>query len=274
MKNFVRGFAKNNPQISKKFLQEVYGIPRSTLYYKPKKIITDTITKTRIEVTHIFDPYYGYRRVSYHLEMNKKKVLRIVQMYYLYGLTRKRKFSKPGDKNLPHMWVKNQKKSLEIQTVNQVWNSDFTHIYYKGNELFLATVLDEYSKQIVGYQIGFHHGKELIISAMKNAIHKTKTTPDILHSDQGSEYRSYEYFDALKRYNIAASMSRKSSPWENGSQESFYGKLKFELWNLNRYSSIEEVIEAIHLHIYYYNNHRIHTTLKTTPKKFAILHSK
>jgi len=64
---------------------------------------------------------------------------------------------------------------------------------------------------------------------MQNAIHKTKTTPDILHSDQGSEYRSYEYFDTLKRYNIAASMSRKSSPWENGAQESFYGKLKFEL---------------------------------------------
>jgi transposase InsO family protein len=68
-------------------------------------------------------------------------------------------------------------------------------------------------------------------------------------------------------------MSRKSSPWENGSQESFYGKLKFELWNLNRFGNIAEVIEAIHLYIYYYNNNRIHTSLKMTPVDFAKLHS-
>ena len=59
-------------------------------------------------------------------------------------------------------------------------------------------------------------------------------------------------------------MSRKSSPWENGSQESFYGKLKFELWNLNRFPTLAEAIEAIHLYIYYYNNNRIHTSLKMT----------
>lgn len=64
---------------------------------------------------------------------------------------------------------------------------------------------------------------------MNHAVLKTKKTPIYLHSDQGSEYRSYEYFEALEKYNISASMSRKSSPWENGSQESFYGKLKFEL---------------------------------------------
>jgi transposase InsO family protein len=68
-------------------------------------------------------------------------------------------------------------------------------------------------------------------------------------------------------------MSKKSSPWENGMQESFYGKLKFEMGNLNRFKSIEHLIEAIHLYIYYYNNHRIHTTLKTTPESFTRLHS-
>jgi len=171
------------------------------------------------------------------------------------------------------MWVKNLKKELKVQFIHQVWNSDFTHIYYRGTELFLATVLDEYSKQIVGYTLWFHHGKELILWAVKHAVLKTKKTPIYLHSDQGSEYRSYEYFDALEKYNISASMSRKSSPWENGSQESFYGKLKFELWNLNRFWTIAEVIEAIHLYIYYYNNNRIHTSLKMTPVDFAKLHS-
>jgi transposase InsO family protein len=97
---------------------------------------------------------------------------------------------------------------------------------------------------------------------------RSKSIPKLLHSDQWSEYRSYEYFDTLKRYNISASMSKKSSPWENQSQESFYGKFKFELWNLNRFDSIEKAIEAVYLKIYYYNNYRIHTTLKMSPKEY------
>lgn len=192
-----------------------------------------------------------------------------MQKFYIYAKSRKRKkFIKSNDKNLPNMWVANIKKELEIKEVNQVWNSDFTHLYYKWIEFYLATVLDEYSKKIVWYKIWFHHEKELIIWAVDNAVIKSDKTPFILHSDQWSEYRSYTYFDVLKKYNIVASMSKKSSPWENWSQESFYWKFKFELWNLNRFSCIEEAIEAVHLQIYYYNNLRIHTSLKMTPFAF------
>lgn len=166
------------------------------------------------------------------------------------------------------MGVENKMKKQEVVAIHQVWSSDFTHLYYKEKELYLATVLDEYSKEIVGYTLGFHHGKELILGALKSAIKRSKGIPELLHSDQGSEYRSYEYFDALKRYNISASMSKKSSPWENCSQESFYGKFKFELGNLNRFETIELAIEAIHAQIYYYNNYRIHTSLKMSPKEY------
>ena len=73
----------------------------------------------------------------------------------------------------------------------------------------------------------------------------------------------------MYRYNISASMSKKSSPWENWVQESFYGKFKFELGNLNRFKTLEEAIEALHLQIYYYNNERIHTKLKMSPVQFS-----
>ncbi len=253
---------------------EIYKIPRSSLYYKRRKRISDCILKTKISVNRIFEPYYGYKRHAYFLKINKKKVQRITQMFSLYGLTRQRKrFTKPWDKNLAHMWVGNMKKVITVQDTHQVWSSDFTHLYFKGMQFYVATVLDEYSKQIVGYSIALHHSKELILQAIQNAIWKTKQTPVYLHSDQGSEYRSYEYFEALKRYNISASMSKKSSPWENGSQESFYGKFKFELWNLNRFSTFGEVIETIHKYFYYYNNFRIHTRLKMTPKEFEKLHA-
>lgn len=193
-----------------------------------------------------------------------------MQKYDIYAKTRQKKqFTKPWDKNLPNMWVANIKKNLELDKVNQVWSSDFTHLYYKTIEFYLATVLDEYSKEIVWYKIWFHHEKELVIWALIDWITKKWLSPEISHSDQWSEYRSYQYFSTLKENKILASMSRKASPWENWAQESFYWKFKFELWNLNRFNSIDEVIEAVHLQIYYYNNLRIHTALKMPPVQFS-----
>lgn len=210
--------------------------------------------------------------MAYHFKVNVKTTTRIMQKYNIYANTRKRKFNKPWDRNLPNMWVSNIKKDLTIVKPNQVWSSDFTHLYYKNIEFYLATVLDEYSKEIVWYQIWYHHEKDLVIWALNDWIVKKWLTPSISHSDQWSEYRSYKYFDVLKKYRISASMSRKASPWENSAQESFYWKFKFELWNLNRFNSIEEAIEAVHLQVYYYNNNRIHTSIKMTPVEFANSH--
>ena len=259
---------KHNPEVNKVFLCHIYDIPRSSLYYHKKQDLLDRISQTKIQLIHIFDPYYWHRRISYKLNCNRKKTQRIMQKYNIAAYSRKRKFRKPWDRNLAYLWVNNLKKDTEVKHIHQVWNTDFTHLYYKEKEFYLSTILDDLGKNVVGYKIWFHHGKELILETLRDAVQKTKTVPQILHSDQGSEYRSYEYFDALKQYNIMASMSRKSSPWENWGQESFYGKLKFELGNLNRFKTFEEVLEAIHLWIYYYNNERIHTTLKMSPKQF------
>jgi len=264
----ARSISKKYRQINKTSLAQVFWIGRNSLYYKPRKIVWDSILEVQIRVLQVLDPYYGQRRIAYALKRNIKPITRVMQKEELYAYTRKRKFRKPWDKNLPHMWVENTKKNQEIVNSHQVWSSDFTHLYYLEKEIFLATVLDEYSKEVVWYSLGFHHGKELVISALHNAVKRSESIPSILHSDQWSEYRSYQYFDTLAQYNISASMSKKSSPWENSAQESFYGKFKFELWNLNRFKTIERAIEAIHAQIYYYNNYRIHTSLKMSPKEY------
>jgi putative transposase len=92
--------------------------------------------------------------------------------------------------------------------------------------------------------------------------------PQIFHSDQGSEYRSNSIVEILKSKNIKISMSQKSSPWQNGKQESFYQKFKFELEDPNNYQSQGELIEAIALQIHYYNHKRIHSALKMPPAVF------
>lgn len=224
--------------------------------------------KTKIKLIQIFDPYYWQRRVALHLWLNLKTATRVMQRHKLYGKVRiKRKFIKPWDRKLPHMWVENIKKNTHIVKINQVWSSDFTHLFYKDTEFYLATVLDEYSKKIVWYTISSHHEKEIIFSALQRAIEEEDACPEVLHSDQWSEYRSHYYFSILKQYQIKASMSRKASPWQNWAQESFYGKFKFECGDLNRFKSIEEAIESVHLQLYYYNNERIHTTIKMPPQQ-------
>ena len=265
---FLKSFVKKHPEVSITLVCKTYNIASSTLYYKQKQRITDRITETKVQLAHIFDPYYGYRRISYKLNTNKKKIQRIMQICSIKAYTRKRKFRKPWDTNFAHMWVENLKKHMRIIKKNQVWSSDFTHLYYGNIEFYLATVIDEYSRKIVGYKLWLSHEKSLVIETVQDAIWKTKISPDILHSDQGSEYRSYEYLDTLKNYGITVSMSAKSSPWENATQESLYWKLKLEIGNLNRFKTFEEAIEAIHLYIYYYNNDRIHTSLKMSPNKF------
>ena len=106
------------------------------------------------------------------------------------------------------------------------------------------------------------------MGALKHAIEKTGTVPIYLHSDQGSEYCSKAYGDYAKTNVIIISMSHKSSPWENGFQESFYSQFKVDLGFVSRFETVEELIEEIYQTIYYYNNGRIHTSLKMSPNKF------
>lgn len=250
---------------------KIFWISRSWIYYKKKQIIKDLRRKTQVNLVNILNPYYWHRRIALDLSISKTTALRIMNMFEIYAKTKKRKFVKSWDRKLPHMWVENKKKQLEIKKVNQVWSQDFTHLYYKWIEFYLATVIDEFNKEVIWYSIWLHHEKSLILEALNMAVRIRKTTPEYAHSDQWSEYRSYEYFEALSRYKISASMSKKSSPWENWAQESFYWKFKFELWNLNRFNTFAEAIEAVILQIHYYNNFRIHTKLKMSPVQFANL---
>jgi transposase InsO family protein len=157
---------------------------------------------------------------------------------------------------------------LAINQPNQVWVSDFTYLSYQNKFMYLATILDAFTREVIAWNISSRHNKELITEALLNAINKREKPPNIFHSDQGSEYKSDDLAKILQSRNIKASMSKKSSPWQNGRQESFYQKFKFELEDFNSYQSQGELIEAIALQIYYYNNKRIHLALKMPPAVF------
>ena len=148
-----------------------------------------------------------------------------------------------------------------------VFAGDFTHFIWYGILIYLATVIDLYTREIVGWSIGLHHSSALIIDAFENAKIR-RSTPYLFHSDQGSEYTSLACKEWLFKNNIIPSQSTKSSPWQNGWQESFYGKLKQEFGNIHRFKTIEDLTEALHLHIHFYNKKRIHLKLKMPPEQF------
>ncbi len=139
--------------------------------------------------------------------------------------------------------------------------------YFNNKFFYLATIIDCFTKEIISWNLSSKHSAKFIIEALNEAI-AIRTAPNIFHSDQGSEYRSKKLSDILKNNQIKFSMSKKSSPWENGFQESFYGKFKLELGHPKSYETIGELMEVIAIQIHYYNYKRIHTALKMPPAIF------
>ena len=125
-----------------------------------------------------------------------------------------------------------------------------------------------YAREIIGWDISTVHDTNLVIGTIKHAIERTGKVPVYLHSDQGSEYDAKRYADYVLGKGIIISMSHKSSPWENAFQESFYSQFKVDLGFVSRFETAEELIEEIYQTIYYYNNGRMHTSLKMPPVSF------
>jgi len=149
---------------------------------------------------------------------------------------------------------------------------DFTRIPYKDGIVYLATYMDLFTREIVGWNISTKHTSELVMNALFDAIKTLGKIPKIVHTDQGSEYQSKDYLSMLLKLGIQVSMSKKASPWENAYQESWYDNFKTDLGlEFDRFNDIGELIEAIHQTINYYNNKRIHTKLKMPPAKFKSL---
>jgi len=255
--------------ITKKAIAEQLGVSRSSLYYKPKRPGLDLEVKAQIESVLLSHPAYGHKRVAIVLKIGKNRIRRIMKKFELTPLvSRKMKpWVKPDDREKVPTLVVNCTKLLCPLKPGIVWVSDFTYLKYHETFIYLATIIDAYTREVVGYNLSRYHTKDLVMGALIHAL-GSRSPPQYLHSDQGSEYDCYDYYQFLTKQGITVSMSDKSSPWQNGKQESFYGHFKLELGKLNAYPTIGELTEAISLQIHYYNTHRIHSKLKMSPRDF------
>lgn len=262
---------KSETKQTKTALAKKLGISRGMLYYRHRKPAKDERLKAEIEKVLVHHPAYGHRRIALELCLNKKRILRVMKKFHLMPKKRRGKgFVKPDDLGKPETKYQNLIEGFCPIRPNAVWVGDFTHIRFQDSWVYLATIMDIYTREIIGWHLSENHQKELIIEAFLEAIDKRKIIPVYFHSDQGSEYESEEYLNLIENNGIIVSMSRKSSPWENGYQESFYSGFKLDLGPTSHYKELGELIEVIAQTLSYYNNLRIHTKLKTSPVKFRL----
>lgn len=259
---------KESPPKSKAGLAKQLGVSRQSLYYQPKMPAKDLKLKAEIEQVMSQNKAYGHKRVAWALDINKKRTRRVMKKFGLKPKRQRRAPKKPQDQNQAPMAVPNLIQGIIIETPNYVWTSDFTYLPYFGRFIYLATIEDLFTREIVGWAVSTRHNTDLVAQALMSALQR-RPSPLIHHSDQGSEYRSHYYLNLLTSFSIEPSMSKKASPWQNGYKESFYSEFKLELGHPECYPTLGELIEAIAQQIYYYNNKRIHTALKCPPAVFA-----
>lgn len=225
----------------------------------------DAQLKDQIVNVHRKHRAYGYRRVALELDINHKRVRRVMKKYGLKPPRRRTK--KWCTRSTSHHTYTNLIKDLVPTKAHEVWCSDLSFIKFRGSFWYLATVEDVVTRQVMGARVGKHHDQELVLVMLKQAC--SVAIPNIFHSDQGTEFMAKACTTYLEQRGVRISVSDTGSPWQNGYAESFFGRFKDEFGDFGRFETAGELIEEIYSQIRYYNQDRIHTALKMPPSVFA-----
>lgn len=221
---------------------------------------------------------YGYRRVTCELKnqgmaVNHKRVLRLMQQDNLLAV-RRRKFVLTTDSRHDLPVYLNLAGRLELSGINQLWVADITYIRLREEFLYLAVVLDAFSRRVVGWALDDSLHAPLAIAALQKAIAARKPAPGLVHhSDRGIQYASQEYMAILRQHGIAPSMSRTGNPYDNAICESFLKTLKQEEIYTRQYRDREDLEKHIGQFLeQYYNRRRLHSALGyRSPENFENL---
>jgi putative transposase len=228
----------------------------------------DAIQRIALENRH-----YGYRRIAAQLQregllVNHKRVLSIMRQDNLLCLKSKRPFvplttvSRHGWRALPNL-----ARDLIVTGLDQLWVADITYVRLLEEFIYLAVVLDAFSRRAIGWALADHLEASLALAALEMAIQQRRPQPGSLihHSDRGIQYACADYTAALARYHIQASMSRVGNPYDNAKAESFMKTLKKEEIDARDYRHLDDARRHIGAFIKLYNCQRLHSALGYRP---------
>jgi len=241
-----------------------WRVPRQTTAVEME--LRDQMQKVALE-----SPAYGYRRIAAELQqrgfaVNHKRVLRMMREDNLLCV-RRRAFVVTTDSRHSLPVYPNLARAITATAINQLWVADITYIRLRTEFVYLAVVLDAFSRRVIGWALGRTLEAELAITALRMALRERSPAPGLIHhSDRGVQYAALAYTRLLRQNQVAISMSRKGNPYDNAACESFMKTLKQEEVYRNDYrdfqeahASIREFLERV------YNQKRLHSALGYLP---------
>lgn len=264
-----------HPEWSERLLCGLLSVARSSFYYAPKPA-DDLELRDIIEQIALEFPRYGYRRVTVELERrgheaNHKRVLRIMREESL--LVEVQRLCRTTNSEHQYGRFPNLVKGLVIDRVDWVWCADITYVRLQREFVYLAVILDIFTRSVRGWELGHNLTEELTRTALEQALAKGRE-PAIHHSDQGVQYAATDYVERLQGLGIEVSMAARGQPTENAFAERFMRTLKEEEVYLNEYRDFAEARQRIGRFLDdVYQHKRVHSALGyKTPAEFEAEH--
>lgn len=253
---------------------DVIGYSRSRYYYEPSSEKKDEDEKLKLAIADVAGRYptYGYRRITKQLQregwtVNHKRVNRLMRQM---GLLAQKRVRRKRTTNSAHGYRRypNLEKGLVVEHPDQVWVADITYIRLKEEFVYLAVVMDVFTRSIRGWHLDRTMEKSLTITALEKGL--AKAIPEIHHSDQGVQYAANDYVKMLEENGVKISMAAVGKAWENGYAERLMRTIKEEEVDLSEYQNFSEVYERIEEFLEeVYMKKRIHSSLSyLTPAEF------
>jgi len=266
---------KSNRGLTVRRMVELGGVSRASFYRfdedGPTGVDRDMDLRDAIQRIALKWPCYGRPRITAELKrqgwnVGPNRVRRLMREDNLLCV-RKRKFVVTTDSNHSLKVYPNLASELDVDGINQLWVADITYIRLETEFVYLAVVLDAFSRRVIGWALDRTLEDDLPLQALRTALEMRRPTSGLVHhSDRGSQYASNDYTDLLKDHGCRISMSHKASPWENGGCESWMKTLKYEEVFRQEYRDLGEARTCLERFIdKVYNQQRLHSALGYRP---------
>jgi len=253
---------RGHTEISVRRQCELLDVNRSGLYYEPVSESQKNLTLMRLlDEQYTRTPFYGSRRMREWLatkghEVNRKRVSRLMALMGIEAVYPKPRLSQPGEGHRIYPYLLS---GTKVERINQVWSTDITYIRMAGGFVYLAAVMDWYSRFVLSWSLSVTMEVDFCIEALKRALRRGR--PEIFNSDQGSQFTSEKFTGELKARQITISMDGRGRCFDNIFMERLWRSLKHEEIYLHDYGLVPEARAGIGTWLRFYNQERPHQSL-------------